>query len=117
MKKQILLLTLLATVFGYSYLQAQSYAKVPYFCDFEDAVENANWNTPVNASIPPYRHDKWYIGTYVSYSGDQSIYVTYNNGATNLTGTSNIDDGFEVYGHVWAYRARTVPVYGSGISS
>ena len=103
MKKQILLLILLATVFGCSYLQAQSYAKVPYFCDFEDSVENANWNTPFAAYTTPYHDDKWRIGTYVYYSGTQSMYVSYNGGATNLTGTSNFD-GFDRYNRVWAYR-------------
>ena len=77
-------------------------ATIPYFCDFEDSVENANWNTPIAAYTLP-DHDKWHIGTYVSHSGDHSMYVTHDDGVTNLTGTS-IFDGFNTYDCVWAYR-------------
>lgn len=70
-------------------------AVVPYYCDFEDTVENALWNTPVNVNV---WNDKWHIGSYVSYSGSHSIYVTHDNGVTNL------NNGFNLYDPVYAYR-------------
>ena len=70
-------------------------ATIPYFCDFEDSTENVNWNLPVN---PDAEDNRWYTGSYVSYSGSHSLYVSSNGGATNLT------YGFGTNYPAWAYR-------------
>lgn len=96
MKKQCLLLALMATVFCYYHLQAQSYATVPYYCDFEDSLENTRWGMPNTGD--PYS-GKWYVGTYLSYSEAHSLYVSCNNGATNIC-----TNGMSTFSNCWAYR-------------
>ena len=71
-------------------------ATIPYFCDFEDSTENVNWATPINVDV--YHNDQWYIGTYVSYSGSHSLYMSNNNGANNLI------NNYTLYHPSWAYR-------------
>lgn len=70
-------------------------ATIPYFCDFEDSTENVNWNLPIN---PDAVNNRWHVGSYISYSGNHSLYVSSNNGATNLT------YGFGTMFPAWAYR-------------
>lgn len=70
-------------------------ATIPYFCDFEDSTENVNWFLPIN---PDAEDNRWYTGSYVSYSGSHSLYVSSNGGATNLT------YGFGTNYPAWAYR-------------
>lgn len=63
-----------------------------YYCDFEDATENANWylNKSGNASL--VWENKWTIGGVVAALGEQSMYIS-SDGGTNATykkTTSNI---------------------------
>lgn len=53
-----------------------------YFCDFEDATENSNWqlNTPRNESSAWY--SLWYIGSATYKDGGQSLYISADNGNT-----------------------------------
>ncbi len=53
-----------------------------YKCDFEDAVENAQWNlnTPKNSSI--IWNNLWYIGSAVSNGGTNSLYISSDGGVT-----------------------------------
>ncbi len=74
----------------------RTYATVPYFCDFEDSVENALWNLPNNY---PLYYGKWFIGSYVSYSGNHSLYNTYDDGVTNIC-SSNVSP----FNQIWSYR-------------
>ena len=76
--------------------QTQTYATVPYFCDFEDSLENALWNLPNNY---PLYYGKWFIGSYVSYSGNHSLYNTYDDGVTNIC-SSNVSP----FNQIWSYR-------------
>ena len=66
-------------------------ARLPYVCDFEDAEENSQW-TFVNGTYA----NKWHIGSAVNNGGDNAMYVSNDNGATN-TYTTN-------YSMIWAYR-------------
>ena len=66
-------------------------ARLPYVCDFENADENSRW-TFVNSNYT----NKWHIGSAVNNGGNNSLYVSNDNGATN-TYTTN-------YSMIWAYR-------------
>lgn len=75
----------------------RTYANVPYYCDFEDSVENALWYQPT--SYPYWYYGKWFIGSYVSYSGNNSLYITYDDGVTNTCSSSASD-----LEKIWSYR-------------
>jgi len=75
----------------------RTYANVPYYCDFEDSVENALWYLPT--SYPYWYYGKWFIGSYVSYSGNNSLYITYDDGVTNTCSSSASD-----LEKIWSYR-------------
>ena len=75
----------------------RTYATVPYYCDFEDSVENALWYLPT--SYPYWYYGKWFIGSYVSYSGNHSLYITYDDGVTNTCSSSASD-----LEKIWSYR-------------
>ena len=75
----------------------RTYASVPYYCDFEDSVENALWYLPT--SYPYWYYGKWFIGSYVSYSGNNSLYITYDDGVTNTCSSSASD-----LEKIWSYR-------------
>ena len=82
----------------------KTYATVPYFCDFEDSVENALWYTPYGEYI---WNGKWYVGSYVSYSGNQSLYVSKDGGATSIYNSSAGSTD-----KIWSYREFYLdPVY------
>lgn len=69
-------------------------ARLPYYCDFEDSVENNRWvlvNATYGSSV-----NNWYIGNAVNNGGNASLYVSNNNGATNTY-------SFEI-SNLWAYR-------------
>ena len=53
-----------------------------YYCDFESAAENANWilNKSGNASLT--WDNKWAIGSAVASLGEQSMYVSSDDGVT-----------------------------------
>lgn len=75
LKKILLLFAALLAVNG-TVLSQNATATVPYFCDFENSAENANWqmaNIPVN---------QWLIGGAMVYAGSSALYVSENNGAT-----------------------------------
>ena len=69
-------------------------ALVPYTCDFEDTLENANWSY-----VNGYLINKWFIGTATNNTtdGQYSLYVSADSGATVSYNT-----GGNTY--VWAYR-------------
>lgn len=69
----------------------------PYFCGFEDAQENNSWHRTTQHW--PDNDYSWYIDTATSYEGEQSLYISKDNGATFGTITAYYDDG-----DVWAYR-------------
>ncbi|MEG1556501.1 MAG: fibronectin type III domain-containing protein, partial [Bacteroidales bacterium] len=73
-------------------------ATFPYFCDFEDATENANW-TLVNGT----QTNRWVIRDTVNHTenGNQSLFIT-NNGNLNLYYIDSTSS-------VWAYRDIQLP--------
>ena len=104
MKKNIFLIWILAGLLCCFNAEAQQYATVPYFCDFEDSVENALWYTPDGEY---YSIGKWYVGTYVSYSGNHSLYVSKDGGATSIYNSSAGSTD-----KIWSYREFYLdPVY------
>lgn len=60
-----------------SFATLQPIAQLPYYCDFEDGVENARWAL-VGSGI-----NKWYIGGAVSNGGDTAMYISKDGGQTN----------------------------------
>jgi len=74
-----------------------STGQLPYFCGFEDAQENNSWHRTTQHW--PDNDYSWYIDTATSYEGEQSLYISKDNGATFSTITAYYDDG-----DVWAYR-------------
>ena len=79
-----------------SLLSAQN-DTLPYFCGFEDPVENANW-VMVNGNN--YAND-WAIGTAVANYGTHSMYVSHNQGANAAYLNSR--------GSTISYRTFTLP--------
>ena len=67
-------------------------AQVPYFCGFEDAVENNNWQY-VNGT----NSDRWCIGTAAFTEGETGLYISNDNGEHNKYTMLN---SFTA----WAYR-------------
>ena len=67
-------------------------AQVPYFCGFEDAVENNNWQFINGTDV-----NKWCIGTAAHTLGEMGMYITDDNGEHNNYSPPN---SFSV----WAYR-------------
>ncbi|MBR5028441.1 MAG: PKD domain-containing protein, partial [Bacteroidales bacterium] len=67
-------------------------ASVPYFCDFENAMERSQWifrnGTQTN---------KWYVDTAVNNGGSYSLYVSNDGGINNEYAPANASS-------VWAYR-------------
>ncbi|MBQ1819056.1 MAG: fibronectin type III domain-containing protein, partial [Bacteroidales bacterium] len=61
-----------------SFKTEENVARLPYYCDFEDTVENARWKFFLGSST-----NKWVIDTAVNHGGDKALYVSNNNGATN----------------------------------
>ena len=95
MKKKLLVLSLLAFVFA-----AASYSQTGYYCDFEDAAENANWQLNVG---PKGKEcvNKWYVGTAISNGGHSSMYISCDSGRTASYTQSATT--------VSAYRLLTLP--------
>lgn len=56
----------------------QLHVELPYFCDFEDAVENSNWQLGYEWNL-----NRAHIGNAVAYSGEKSIYITDDGGLSN----------------------------------
>ena len=66
-------------------------SNIPYYCNFEDDAENAQW-TLLNGT----QTNKWHIGSVVAQAGAKSLYVS-NNGTAH-TYTTNATS------YVYAYR-------------
>lgn len=77
---------------GTSFRTLQIPAQLPYSCDFEDSVENANW------TLLGHYTNRWIIGTAVNSTenGQSALYVSNDNGVTNNYSNSNSTS--------WAYR-------------
>ena len=67
-----------------------TYTPLPYYCDFEDDIENGMWHLPTNT----FEH--WYIGNAVSYTGDKSLYFS------SLSTIYEIEWGDVTF--AWCYR-------------
>lgn len=67
----------------------------PYYCDFEDTIDNSRWKLS-NGSYP----SKWYIGNNSESGENHLLFISSNNGASNIY--SNYDSYFD--NNVWAYR-------------
>ncbi len=67
-------------------------AHLPYFCGFEDTVENSRW-VFVNGNYV----NKWYIDTAVNHGGEASLYVSNNGGISNTYANNSTSQ-------IWAYR-------------
>ena len=61
-----------------TFLTANRTVEIPFFCDFEDTVQNALWSLE-NGANP----NKWYIGSATNNGGERSLYITGDNGVSN----------------------------------
>ncbi len=61
-----------------TFLTANRSVELPFFCDFEDTIQNALWSLENGANS-----NKWCIGTATNYGGINSLYVTGDNGVSN----------------------------------
>lgn len=63
-------------------------ADLPYFCDFEDDTENANWtlNPAINTITT---QNRWVIGSALASTGENSLYVTRDGGRSNTYEATN----------------------------
>ena len=75
-----------------SFLTSGHLANLLFACDFEDAIDNANWMM-VNGNYT----NKWFIGSAVNNGGSNALYISDNNGVSNTYNTNSTS-------HVWAYR-------------
>ena len=73
-----------------------TYPTYPYFCDFEDSIDNSRW-VFVNGSYP----SKWYIGNNSESGTNSLLYISSDNGATNTYSNTN---SYYSLNTVWAYR-------------
>lgn len=62
-----------------SFTTEQLWVGLPYNCDFEDTIENSNWQYNQFFSTSNYL----YIGSAVASSGQNSLYISNDNGLTN----------------------------------
>ena len=53
-------------------------ARLPYYCDFEDTVENAHWKFFLGSNT-----NKWVVDTAINHGGERALYVSNDNGSTN----------------------------------
>lgn len=72
-------------------VNAQSYATIPFFCNFEDTLENSAWG-----STSLYQPVRWCIGNAVSYNGQNASYISQDNGISTYLNYSYFFD-FECY--------------------
>lgn len=86
-QRLFIFVVLLCTIISVS---SQTTLPVPYFCGFEDPVENANWHTITSTD------NAWVVGgTLEAFDGKHSAYVAYANGANK--GTSNNPGYYSLY--------------------
>lgn len=65
------------------FAQAITMNDLPYFCDFEDDTENAKW--VLNPGIDQITTtNAWAVGNALAYTGEKSLYVSNDNGVSNL---------------------------------
>ncbi len=76
-------------------VQVPEPATIPYSCDFEDSDINYGWILENGNQT-----NKWHIGTATNNGGEKSLYVSYNDGVSNM-----YDGSSESY--VYAYRRIT----------
>ena len=88
-------------------------AEVPYSCDFEQEGPNG-WDL-INGS----QTNKWYVGSATNNGGNQSLYISDNNGTTNsyTTGSTSYtyavrtfdltDSGEYAYGYDWKCQGES----------
>lgn len=63
-------------------------ADLPYLCDFEDPLENANWH--MNPSIDLINtNNAWTIGSALAYGSNNALYVSSDGGVTNTYANTN----------------------------
>lgn len=79
----------LLTVVLFSPLAGQDYLEVPYFCGFEDDVENANWVFVTSTD------NGWVIGEKEKSEDKRGLYIANNGG--NTVGTSSNSGYLSVY--------------------
>jgi hypothetical protein len=53
--------------------------EIPYFCDFEDSLENFGWTL----NEGPQQTNEWVLGTATNNGGQQSLYISDDNGVNN----------------------------------
>lgn len=99
-KNHISLLTILMIL--WSGVSAQTPVVLPFFCDFEDSVENAQWGYSVDWWAPNITNSV-NIGNAVSCSGENSLYISNDNGITNSYDTPFNNDP-PLIGTVSGYR-------------
>ena len=76
----ILFVLLLSTALNHGNAQQIS---IPYICGFEDATENANWTLNANPRQPISTFTNlWYIGTATASQGENSLYISSDQGTT-----------------------------------
>lgn len=85
----------------------------PYYCGFEDAVENALWELNVGGGLC---NDKWYIGSAAFNEGTHSLYISDDDGRDAFFGAKQnvtvvrraftIPDGFYEVSFDWRNMAQ-----------
>ena len=75
----------------------QVYATIPYYGSFEDADDNAHWTFQNGTST-----NKWYIGAAVHTDGDSALYISNNDGVSNVYSDASGSQS-------WAYRDIFLP--------
>lgn len=84
----------------------QTLAQIPYFCDFEDVVENARWtirngeDCEIGDYWSSYGYDyqnRWFIGTPTNVTDNTMLYISSDDGVSNTY-------DFQHTSFVWAYR-------------
>lgn len=97
MCKKIFVIFSLCAVCGLlTILHAQTMT-FPYFCGFEDPVENGKWE------ITTATANKWTFGQEQKNEGDNGMYIAYTSGSQTVVGTNNVP------GYLTAYRVFDLP--------
>lgn len=62
----------------FSFTTTPTVAEPPYYCDFENYTENAQWRFGNGIAT-----NQWFIGTATNNGGDHSLYISNDNGVSN----------------------------------
>ncbi len=77
--KLFIVLAIFLAAFGVQSIKAQGgIATVPYYCDFENAMERTQW-----AFRNGTQANKWYVDTATNNGGEYSLYISNTNGQTH----------------------------------